>query len=695
VAQNVTGGRRVSGASTLAMQVARMQHPGARSWLHKLEEAATAWLLTTGYGREAVLRQYLTLVPYGNRIHGIAYAARRYLDEPVADLSWAEIAFLAAIPQSPAHSNPYQPDGYRRAVERGRRLLRQLADDGVLDAATLRTADAQIQTLTVPWLERRPVEALHFLLRIDRELAREKPATPRSIVRSSLDLDLQKEATWIAWQSVGAWSKRGAGNAALLVLDAKTAEVLAYVGSADYFDATRSGSIDYAQIPRSAGSTLKPFLYALALDRGTITAATVLDDLARGPGGITNADGRFLGPLLPRVALANSRNVPAVELLQRLGLDEGYGLFRQLGLHDDAERAERYGLGLAIGGLPVTLEQLTHAYTALAGGGSLRALRWYDGEPATPSRAVLSEDSTRQVARFLSDPLARLPSFPRMGTSEFPFPVAIKTGTSSGFRDAWAAAWTPRYVVAAWVGNAEFRPMNRLSGYRSAAELVQQVLLKLHAPERDGLSDVGFPAPRGAEEVRVCALTGQRATAACDRVFLEAFAPGTAPTESCTAHRQRVVDRRNGLLATRATPVAEREVRTFVDLPPRYAEWLATTVLPREPRRVSDLDAPAPAESLAARPGGERPVALRITSPENGTTLLRDPETPNGLETLALRAVIDPPAAQVVWYVDGRPFEVADRPYAARWPIAPGDHVFQVRLPYTTLASSPVRVRVE
>ena len=698
--QNLSGGRRVSGASTLAMQVARMQHPGARGWLRKVNEACVAWMLTAAYGRDAVLRQYLTLVPYGNRIHGISYAARRYLDKPVEDLSWAEIAFLAAIPQSPAHMNPYQPEGYRRAVARGRRLLGQLTEDGVLSAAELATADQQIQSLEVPWLERRPLEALHYLLRLDRALAATKPARspPAPIVETTLDLDLQKEASWITYQAVGAWASRGAGNASLMVLDVKTAEVLAYVGSADYFDATRAGAIDYAQLARSAGSTLKPFLYALALDRGVITPATVLDDLARGPGGITNSDGRFLGPLLPRAALANSRNVPAVDLLSRIGLPQGYGFFRRLGLHDGSEPAEKLGLGIAIGGLQVSLERLVRAYTALAGDGRIQSLRWFDGATVADPEPMLSEDTARQVTRFLADPLARLPSFPRMGTSEFAFPVAIKTGTSSGFRDAWAVAWSPRYLVAAWVGNAEYRSMNRLSGYRSAAELVQHVLVRLHPKELDGLSDLAFPPPRGAVPVRICALTGQRATTACDRVLLESFTPGTEPASECTAHRQRVVDRRNGLLATGKTPAAEREVRTFVELPPRYAEWLASTALPREPQRPSELDGIAASDRGRAsfdEHGRARTAELRITSPENGTTLLRDPETPVGLETLALRAVIDPPSAQVVWYVDGRPFEVADRPYATRWPIAPGDHVFQVKLPYSTLASSPVRVRVQ
>src|SRR5439155_399543 len=211
-------GRRASGASTIAMQVARLERPGPRTYPRKLVEALAALALTARYGHAAVLAHYLRIAPYGNRVRGIAYAARRYLGKPVEDLSWAETAFLAAIPQAPARMNPY------RAV--------------------------------------------------------------------------------------------------------------AWVGSAGYFDARHAGAYDYAGVPRSPGSTLKPFLYALALERGAITPATILDDILRTPGDITNADEAFLGPLLPRVALANSRNVPAANLLDRIGLDDGYAFLRDLGLHD-------------------------------------------------------------------------------------------------------------------------------------------------------------------------------------------------------------------------------------------------------------------------------------------------------------------------------------------------------------------------
>jgi penicillin-binding protein 1C len=701
--QNLTHSTRISGASTLAMQVARMQRPGARGYLRKVREGLTAILLTQRYGGQEILQQYLRIVPYGNRIHGISYAARSYFDKPVEDLSWAEIAFLAALPQAPARMNPFLPAGRERALRRGERLLAILGERGELNPAELRLAQSQLNTLRIPVRERRPPEALHALLHLSAQLA-EHPMSARLTgrpLRTTLDLDLQRSATDATYEALERWRSRGAGNASLIVLDLARGEVLAWIGSADYFDDQYAGSIDYARIRRSAGSTLKPFLYAHALDRGVLAPTTLMDDLERGPGGISNADDAFLGPLLPRVALATSRNVPAVHLLGRLGLDEGYGLFRDLGLTAGAEPAQHYGLGLAIGGLPVTLEELARAYMALAHDGRLPArLRWLRDEPDAEDRRIFSEDAARQVTLFLSDPQARLPSFPRMGATEYRFPVAVKTGTSTNYHDAWAVAYSTKYLAAAWVGHPGFRAMNHLSGYLSAADLVRTVLSGLHQQQTDGLDDLSFAPPRGYQPVRVCALSGHRATAACDRVFLEWFRPGQEPPDECEVHQLRAIDRRNGLLATAATPPAAVEVRTFVVLPPRYASWQATAGLPRPPDAPSPLGGGAlaafreiPATPLTLAPSG--PVRLEITSPERGAHLLLDPETPAERSSVALRVTVSPPVAEVVWYVDQKPFRTVSYPYTTRLPLKPGAHSIQVRLPAGPEVSRPVDITVD
>jgi penicillin-binding protein 1C len=227
---------------------------------------------------------------------------------------------------------------------------------------------------------------------------------------------------------------------------------------------------------------------------------------------------------------------------------------------------------------------------------------------------------------------------------------------------------------------------------------VQQTLSVLHHDQLDGFADLSFPPPRGYRPARVCALTGARATDACEQVFLEWFKPGEEPVDDCAAHQLRAIDRRNGLLATADTPRSEVEVRTFVSLPPRYAAWQDAAVLPHPPDEVSVLQpGEAPPMGLAAGPtlAANRPVRLRITSPEHKVRLLRDPETPPDLSTVALTVVVDPPVRQVVWYVDGRPYETVAYPYTARWPLQPGEHTFQVRVPFRPEGSPEVRVIVQ
>jgi penicillin-binding protein 1C len=643
---NLRGGRGRSGASTIAMQVARMQRPGARTPWRKALEALTAVAVTARHGRDAVLAQYLRLAPYGNRIHGIGYAARRYLDKPVEDLSWAEVAFLAALPQAPGRMNPYVPTGRSRAVARGRRILALLRERGTLGPAEYELALAQIARIAVPPLPRRPVESLHPVLLLARRYAdpaRRAALPDPPIVRTGIDGELQREVARLAARTVAGLRGDGAENAAVVLLDRASGDVLAWAGSTDYFDPRGSGSIDYATVPRPAGSTLKPFLYALGLERGAITPATLMDDSARGPGGVENADQAFLGPLLPRFALANSRNVPAVLLLGRVGLDEAWGRYRELGLHDGSAPARSWGSGLALGVLPVTLESLVRAATALANDGLLVEPRWEASLPAPPPRRVLAESAARQVTLFLADPMARLPGFPRMGPSEYPFPAAVKTGTSAGSRDAWALAWSARAVVGVWVGRPDFRPMKSLGGYGAAAGLARQVLSLRHADQLDGLADRPFPPPRGTRPTRLCAQSGLLPGPGCDRVVAEWLAPGEEPVETCD-HGAR---------------------------PPALV-----------------------ASAAAGRLRGAAAPRLRVSAPETGTVLLLDPEAPAGSSTIALQAEADPGLAQVVWYVDGRPWRVVDRPFTTRWPLERGAHAFQVRPPGVDAASPTVRISV-
>ncbi len=662
VRQNLTSGERISGASTIAMQVARLQDPGPRTWPRKAVEAVTALLLVDRYGREAVLAQYLTRAPYGNNVHGVRYAARRYFHKPLADLTWAEASLLAALPQAPGQMNPYDLRGRKRAVRRANQILDQLHVDGTIDPVTLDASRRELAVLTPGYRPHRPEAAISQVLALDAML----PEVVAPELQTTLDLSLQEHTEYTLLDWVHRWRSRGAGQSAAIIaerLDNGSLAVRASVGSIGYHG-TDAGSMDFTRVARTPGSTLKPFLYARALDLGHLRPNTIVDDLTFGPEGIRNSDDGFLGPMLPRAALANSRNVPTVRLADSVGLVEVYDHWQRLGLHDGSLPAEHYGLALAIGGMPVTLQDLVRAYGALANDGQLRDLTWFEdatraGVDVTYSgERLFSPEHARLITRWLSDPVARTPTFPRAGVTELPFPAAIKTGTSPDYRDSWALAITDRYVVGVWLGHPDWRPMQGLGGYGGSGRILRSLLLHLHDQETDGLANTGLAKPEGWSSETVCAHTGALATDHCDAPRTELFPPGGAPVHDCEAHR--LVDG-----------------RVVTDLPSRYASWMASAGITPAPR---------------ATVGRETPVSVDLIAPLDGTRVIRDPEVPEARSTLKLAAAVDPPAGDLVWYVDGVPFATVSPPYEVRWPVEPGRHTFEARLAFRPERSGVVSV---
>ncbi|MBI5165315.1 MAG: transglycosylase domain-containing protein [Magnetospirillum sp.] len=683
IGERLTGSGR-SGASTIAMQVARMQTPGRRTLPRKLAESVTAAMLVLRHGREAVLRHYLRLVPFGNGSHGIAHAARWYLDKPVGDLSWAEIAFLAAIPQAPGRMNPFLAAGRARAVQRGHRILAHLCASGVIDAHEFALAEWQIEALRIPDRSSRPTEALHAILRLEKALT----GTGRwGVVTTALDLDAQRRIQAIAHRHLDDWRRRGAEQVAAVVVERTTRRVVAWVGSANYFSPA-AGAIDFTAVIRSPGSALKPFIFALALDRGAITANTVLADLPEAQWGIDNADRNWLGPMLPRQALATSRNVPAAVVLRRTGLDETHLFLADLGLHDNSRSAARYGLVLAVGALPTTLERLLRAYGALADDGRLLDLEWWGGQERPPAIRILSPNTARQVTLFLSDPAARLPTFPRLGATADGMPIAIKTGTSQGYRDAWAVAWTSDYLVGVWTGRARGTSMRAVTGASSSAQLAQDILVDLQG-ERP---PAGFPPPDGWRAVELCAQTGLRSAGRCTQSLSEWFAEGRTPEEDEVFQLARI-DLRNGLLAAPWTPARYTAERTFATLPADQAAWGKANQLPPPPTELSPLDRPG--IRTPSRPSAMPATGLRVLAPRDGLRMVRNPETPPEANRLNLRAAAGPEVKRVLWLVDRRPWRVADPREPVAWTMAPGIHRFELATEDGTVISPAATVHVE
>ena len=687
---NNLSGRPRQGASTIAMQVARLQRPGKRILWRKACEMGTAVWLNRKFDHENVLRHYLKIVPQGNRIHGVAYAARRYFQKPSADLSWAEAAVLASLPRAPGRMNLYRFEGRRKAFERAKLILNLLRENGTLDEETVTISQRQLKSLEIPIKESRPYHSYHAILRLQKAISGTTSYTKP--VSTSLDLPLQGIVDGIASEAMEHLRQRGAGNLAVIVTERETGAIRSYLGSDFYADEDYAGAINYATTPRSAGSTLKPFIYALGMETGAFSPASVLADLPFNlshPGGqysVANYDERYLGPLLYRKALANSRNVPAVHVLKAVGLAKTYDLFRQLGLAKDDKSASVYGLGLAIGGLYVTLEDLVAAYGVLGNDGKVFRLRWFETTDEQTPAQLIPEDVARQTTLFLSDPLARLPTFPRMGPLEYSFPVAVKTGTSQGFRDAWAVAYSSKYIVGAWIGHPDHERMKRVGGLY-AAQLVKEILVSLHPKERRGVDEKPFPPPQshrdsegstGYELVELCPLSGELVTEACSEVVLEYLSLGTEPTASCRVHQSFAVDRRTGTLAGPMTPPERAEIRGYVVLPPQFAAWGA-------------MHGYGPPPS----PSTESPYAsIAIEEPIDGSVFRFHPDTPQQLQSIALRASVTPAVPEIIWYVDGEPFQKVSYPYTTRWHLRAGSHALQARFPHADIQSGIITITI-
>ncbi len=692
--QNRRAGKRISGASTIAMQVVRMEHPAPRTVWNKLLEAWAAHRIIKKYGHEQVFRQYLTIAPFGNRIHGIAYAAEKYFHKPVQDLSLAESCLLLAVPQQPNTMDLYKLEGRYLALERARRILENLHDSSMIEDKEYQLALEELSHLPVFERDNRPISAMHYILRV-RELLLHQAYT--NIVYCSLDLTLQQKMAVYLRNYAAHRHYRGVGNAAFMLSDVLTGEVLVYLGSADYQDLEYKGAIDYCQVPRSSGSILKPFIYALGMiDRG-FNGSTILSDtglyLASGGQLYTpqNSDRQYEGPVLYRYALANSRNIPAVELVNEIGVQPTYNFLYKLGLINSVKNADYYGLSIAIGGLYVRLDSLMRAYGMLANDGQDYNLKWLrlESAPANPAEKVhqiIPSDIARMISLFLSDPMARTPTFSRQNSLEYPFAVAIKTGTSQGFKDAWTLAYTHRYVLGAWTGHPDNAKMDRLGGASSSAYILRYAMSLVHKDEMQGLHNIPFTPPPGYIAKDICRITGKLATPQTAAYITEWFKPGTEPREYSDVYRVIIIDKRTGDYADGSTPPAFQEKRVVVFLDQKYSEWARLNGLSLPPNKNS-LGLPIPHDPDA--------YSISITEPGEGLRFIINPAQDREFQTIALKAVIDPPVDQVVWYVDGRPWQVASHPYTIRWPLAEGNHTFQVKVAHSPLESQVIHITVE
>ena len=539
---------RPVGASTITQQLVRhiaftYEERVSVSYERKLREIFLAFIMTQQRSKEAIIQMYLNEIYYGNLAYGIEAAAQTYFGKPAQELALSEAAFLAGLPQAPLDWDPYT--NFEAAKARQEFILDLMVDDGVitsLDAAIAKGVSLRI----VPRITANEaagnvtLEAAHFVLYVQNQL--ERLYGPDAIalggwqITTSLDLNIHTMAETAARQQVAARAAaHNVSNASVVILKPGTGEILAMVGSLDYFDASIDGQVNVALSPRQPGSSIKPITYATALQRGWSTADVLWDvpielDLGDGEKMVpTNYDRYYRGPVLFRDALANSYNIPPVQLLRDVGVPSFIATARSMGIDSLREPPGFYGLALTLGGGEVPLLEMTHAFATLANQGQkprltsvlkitdsrgnvifdaqqnqLPAVNALDARIAYIITDILDDDQARVAAMGVNNPLA------------LPFPAAVKTGTTNDFRDNWVIGYTPGVVVGIWMGNADGRPMVNSSGLQTAAPLWNNIMQTIHNdPElmqslwvNGRPPATGFIQPQGIELRPICHPSG-------------------------------------------------------------------------------------------------------------------------------------------------------------------------------------------
>lgn len=608
-------GQRRIGGSTISMQLARRVYGiDSRSFKGKLQQLGAALWLELRYSKREILAAYLNRAPFGGNIEGVGAASLVYLRKPARHIGVAEALNLAVIPQ-----NPRKRLGEAALRSARQRLAQRWVAKFPQDARLLEENALQTPFKTRASL---PFLAPHLVDFVLRQSGERGESGERELV-TSLDLPTQRVLERVLGAYVQSRHDVGIHNACALLVDTASMQVKALVGSADYHNEAIAGQVNCALGRRSPGSTLKPFIYGLALDQGLIHSASILKDAPSSYGGFSpeNFDGRFAGPIPAQEALIRSRNVPAVDLAARLTRPGLYDFLKLGGVQKLASEAH-YGLALALGGGEVSPEELVQLYAMLANRGQWRELHY----TATHSRPAPGLTLLSDAAAFIT--LDMLRQTPRPDTFAPARPaVAWKTGTSWGFRDAWTAGVFGRFALVVWVGNFDGASNPALIGIEAAAPLFLRIVDALRA-ERLAVAETVFTQPADLQKIEVCAASGDLPNAACRVRRMAWFIAGKSPIRQSTLHRTVLVDTRSGKLA--CTPGPHTREETFEYWP---SDMLALFQRAGLPLRTPPAGECANTPTAQADPAADG--APRIVLPLRGVVHMQRVQQPQPIQLRA------------------------------------------------------------
>jgi len=644
---NLQGGS-VQGGSSITQQLIKnviipVEERTQQSYARKIKEVILAMEVTRQYPKEKILEWYLNYNFYGNLAYGIEAASQVYFGKSSSELSAAEAAILAAIPNSPAYNPINNPEDAK--IRQGI-TLQAMADAGYLTAAEADAAFVEVLNLRESAAERFDVlTAPHFALYALERLKDEFNTIDEPYfiwkkgvtVYTTLDVDLQKYAEQVARDHIAGLQKEGknVSNASVVVIKPDTGEILAMVGSLDYNNDEIDGQVNVSLAERQPGSSFKPYVYLTALLQGMTPASMILDvrtsfPQADGTAYVPeNFDRRYRGPVSLRNGLAQSLNIPAIRVMDQVGVANALRTAHRLGINGLDRGLNYYGLSLVLGGGEVTLLDHTYAYSVLANSG-VQA-----GEPVPPENRrtgfrnlnpvailqvrdtagnvlkkyetpsverIISTDAQFLISNIMSDDVARAPMFGANSAITLPDRrVAAKTGTTNGNKDNWTMGFTPQLAVGVWVGNTDNESMDRSTGATGAAPIWNAVMQRYH----QGLPVQWYEQPSNIVARTVCIPSGLQPSEYCQQQRSELFIAGTEPKVQDNLWQPFEIDKTNGLIATAATPPENRETEVFLILPPEAEDWV----------RESGIAQPSKGESNAAF---EFDPEVAITFPEPG-----------------------------------------------------------------------------
>ncbi|CAN5140361.1 penicillin-binding protein 1C [soil metagenome] len=647
--QWISSGRIVSGGSTLTMQVARLIDPRtrSRSIKAKLIQIARALQLEAHLSKREILTLYLNFAPMGGAVEGVEMGSRAWLGKPALDLSHAEAALLAALPQSPTR---LRPDRAADAARRSRdKVLQRLQDTGVWDAATV--ADARLEHVFAPpmhAIQIAPLAAERLKQKHARLRDAERGDDDSRIVETTIDAGIQLHLEQLRLDRLGSLPDKS--SIAALVVENDSLEVRGYAGSADFTDANRAAHVDMVRAIRSPGSTLKPFLYAMALDEGLIHSESLLIDAPQSFGGYSpgNFQAAFSGPVSVSEALQRSLNVPAVDLLDRVGPERFAAHLRNAGLRLRTPGNALPNLSIILGGAGTTLEELVGAYTSLAREG-VAGRPWLERDAPIIDTPLMSPGAAFIVREILENG-------GRPGTPfhERNAGIAWKTGTSFGFRDAWAIGVTDRYTVGVWIGRPDGTPSPGYFGANTAAPLVKDLFAAIDTelprarrrPAAVKAIDICWPLGRAASETPDDQCLVRRSAWS-----LDGGAPPTLPDRLRSAGLVQPVwvdARNNTRIGTGCAIPASASRHDVASWPTLLGPWIPMEW--RDPSQRSAVAAPCNDATLSRQ--------LRIVGVDAGMKLRAAPGT-NRVPTVRVEVVGAEGA--VTWLLDGKPLAARTR----------------------------------